>query len=185
MRISDLWRVEAGFVNCQSCTVLAKINFSTFFKRVFITTNMLFLDTATPPPTPTVITVTTARDLPMLSLDMDTTDTDTGTDTDTEAMDMVVIEAITTARDLPMPSLDMDTMDTDTDMVTDTGIMVTGTVMVSFYLHLKDTFPSPKAPLMIEKKLLVSDTQHDFSFSFQVMDTTVEKFQKFMLIQSD
>merc|ERR1712038_1617442 len=96
---------------------------------------------------------------------------------------------VTMARDLPMLSPDMVTMDMDMvtmDMVTG---MVTGMVMVMEVIEvitMARDLPM-LSPDMVTMDMDMEDTEEVIMVMgmVMVMDTTVKKFQKFTLIQSD
>merc|ERR1719415_105396 len=114
---------------------------------------------------------------PLLGPAMVTTDTDTDTAlTDTGTLLFTPMDiTVTTARDLPMPSPAMVT----TDTVTDTALTDTATAM-----DMEDTEATTTArdlpmlsPAMVTMVMVMA--------MVTVMGTTVEKIQKFMLIQSE
>merc|ERR1711981_267725 len=123
---------------------------------------------------------------PLLSPAMVTTDmaTDTAlTDMGTLLLTPMDI-TVTTARDLPMLSPAMVTTDTVTDTVlTDTAAM-----------DMEDTEVTTTArdlpmlsPAMVTMVMVMEDTEEVITVTamVMVMGTTVEKIQKFMLIQSE
>merc|ERR1711981_1030111 len=124
---------------------------------------------------------------PLLSPAMVTTDmaTDTAlTDMGTLLLTPMDI-TVTTARDLPMLSPAMVT----TDTVTDTVLTDTATAM-----DMEDTEATTTArdlpmlsPAMVTMVMVMEDTEEVITVTAMVtvMGTTVEKIQKFMLIQSE
>merc|ERR1712226_440169 len=131
--------------------------------------------------------------LPSLAMAM----VDTGmVDTAEDTVAMVATEDTTTARGLlmlslrlrlmlsppPPPSPDMDTtaMDMDTTL-TDTAMLL---------LTPTDIITTARGPLMLSPDMATTavdteDTMEVMVIMVTATDTTVEKFQKFMLIQSD
>merc|ERR1712066_879419 len=108
---------------------------------------------------------------PLLSQDMVTTVTDTDTTlTDTDMLLLTPMDITATT------AMDMDTALTDTDMVMAMDITVTTARDLPMLSPDTATTVMGMADIVGATMVMVMDT---------ATDTTVEKFQKFMLIQSD
>merc|ERR1712072_936674 len=117
---------------------------------------------------------------PLLSPAMVTTDTDTDTAlTDTGTLLLTPMDiTVTTARDLPMLSPAMVT----TDAVTATAMDMEDTEATTTARDLPML-----SPAMVTMVMVMEDTEEVITVTAMdmVMGTTVEKIQKFMLIQSE
>merc|ERR1739848_967677 len=111
---------------------------------------------------------------------MDIALTDTGT-----LLPMPMDITVTMARDLPMLSPDMVTMDMAMDMAMDIALTVTVDMVMDITMARDLPMLSPGMVTMDMAMDIALTATVMVMVTGMVMDTTVEKFQKFMLIQSD